>query len=219
MTELSVWTLLNPFLILCSKFYSLMFKLCSWIKFCFSNIYSTSSCCHSGFCLIIHKTIRHTQRQRRQPFVYLAEVTLRTSSASLVPVQHLNDITLTTSSCFSVFCLTLQRLFITWRSAPSPALEQGNFWIKWYAPTATEATCLAAPNKTPWAIFEDVKGSWAIRVARKVAAVEKKKVCYPSEVKVNNAVLIFGWKMEKKSHVYTMMTTKYGQCFWTTLNI
>lgn len=149
MTELSVWTLLNPLLILCSRFYSLIFKLSSWINFCISDRYSTSSCCHSGFCLIIHKTIRHTPPQRRQrPFVYLAEVTQRTSNASLVPVHHLNDITLTMSNCFSVFCLTLQRLFIRRRPAPSPALERGNFWIKWYAPTATEATRLAAPNKT-----------------------------------------------------------------------
>lgn len=189
-----------------------MFKLSSWINFCFSDIYSTSSCCHSGFCLIIRKTIRHTQLQRHQrPFVYLAEVTLRTSSVSLVPVQHLNDITLTTSSCFSVFCLTLQRLFITWRSAPSPALEQGNFWIKWYAPTATEATCLAAPNKTPWAIFEDVKGSWAIRVARKVAAVKKKKKkgLLSFRGKSQQCCPDFWMEDGKKSHIYTMMTTKY----------
>lgn len=94
--KLSLCTL-NPLFILCGMFYSLILA-----NFCFSDIYSASSCCHSGLCLIIHKAISHTQPQRRQwPFVYLAGVTARTSSVSLV---RLNDITVTMSNCFSVLC-------------------------------------------------------------------------------------------------------------------
>lgn len=93
-------------------------------------------------------------------------------AASLVPVQHLNDITLTKYYCLSVL-LNSTKVIYKMRACPFPAIGAGELLDNVVVGWGNTSRC--SKQNTPWAIMENVKASWAVWGAGKVAAVNIKK--------------------------------------------